>query len=458
MKLITPLYDHQKQAVEKLSRIKIGALYMEMGTGKTRTALELIAKRFNAGKVDHILWLCPCSVKKTIEREIQKHLYRDDISMFTICGIETLSSSIRINSSLIQLVHQKKVYLIVDESILVKNSRAKRTQNIMRLADYCDYRLILNGTPISRNEADLFAQWYILDWRILGYRSFWSFSRNHVIWDDKMRGRIKEIINVDYLVRKIAPYTFQVKKEECLNLPDKTYTTYYYELSDTQAAHYSEIALKLLVQVDEFRPSTIYRLFSSLQSVISGFVVYPEQRTKKLLFQNPLDNPRIQMLLDIISTIKDEDKVIIYCNYQQEIQDITQVLEQRYSKGSAVTFYGKDNLKKRQENIQQFKSHARFLIANRACAGYGLNLQFCKNIIFYSHSWDLATRSQAEDRIHRIGQVHPVQIIDICAEETLDERILDCLRRKQNLVEIFKDHIAQRKFSLEQWLGAESNA
>lgn len=456
MKLITPLYDHQKQAVEKLSRIKIGALYMEMGTGKTRTALELIAKRFNAGKVDHILWLCPCSVKKTIEKEIRKHIHGDDISMFTICGIETLSSSIRTNRELLQLVRQKKTYLIVDESILVKNSRAKRTQSIMRLADYCEYKLILNGTPISRNEADLFAQWYILDWRILGYRSFWSFSRNHVIWDDKIRGRIKEVINVDYLVRKIAPYTFQVKKEECLNLPDKTYTTYYYELDDTQAAHYGEIALELLVQVDEFRPSTIYRLFTALQNVISGFVVYPIKRTKKLLFKNPLDNPRIQMLLEIVSTIDDKDKVIIYCNYQQEIQDITKVLNNVYGAGSAVTFYGKDNLKKRQENIQQFENHARFLIANRSCAGYGLNLQFCKYIIFYSHSWDLATRSQAEDRIHRIGQAYPVQIIDICAERTLDERILDCLYRKQNLVELFKDHIAQRKFSLAQWLGVEN--
>lgn len=456
MKLITPLYDHQKQAVAKLSRIKIGALYMEMGTGKTRTALELIAKRFNAGKVDHILWLCPCSVKKTIEREIQKHIHGDDISMFTICGIETLSSSIRTNRELLQLVRQKKTYLIVDESILVKNSRAKRTQSIMRLADYCDYRLILNGTPISRNEADLFAQWYILDWRILGYRSFWSFSRNHVIWDDKIRGRIKEVINVDYLVRKIAPYTFQVKKEECLNLPDKTYTTYYYELDGAQAAHYGEIALELLVQVDEFRPSTIYRLFTALQNVISGFVVYPIKRTKKLLFKNPLDNPRIQMLLEIVSTIDDKDKVIIYCNYQQEIQDITKVLNNVYGAGSAVTFYGKDNLRKRQENIQRFENHSRFLVANRSCAGYGLNLQFCKYIIFYSHSWDLATRSQAEDRIHRIGQSHPVHIIDICAERTLDERILDCLYRKQNLVELFKDHIEQNKTSLAQWLGVEN--
>src|SRR5690606_21885378 len=251
-------------------------------------------------------------------------------------------------------------------------------------------------------------------------------------------------------------YTFQVKKEECLNLPDKTYTTYYYELDDTQAAHYGEIALELLVQVDEFRPSTIYRLFTALQNVISGFVVYPIKRTKKLLFKNPLDNPRIQMLLEIVSTIDDKDKVIIYCNYQQEIQDITKVLNKVYGAGSAVTFYGKDNLRKRQENIQRFENHARFLIANRSCAGYGLNLQFCKYIIFYSHSWDLATRSQAEDRIHRIGQVHPVQIIDICAERTLDERILDCLYRKQNLVELFKDHIEQNKTSLAQWLGVEN--
>lgn len=151
MTLKTDLYEHQKRAVEKLSKIKVGALYMEMGTGKTRTALELIAKRYNAGKINHILWLCPCSVKKTIERELEKHV-DGDLSMFTICGIETLSSSIRANVKLLELVQEKQVYLVVDESNLVKKHRAKRTRNIMRLAEHCQYKLILNGTPIAETK------------------------------------------------------------------------------------------------------------------------------------------------------------------------------------------------------------------------------------------------------------------------------------------------------------------
>ena len=170
MILKTDLYDHQQKAFEKLSKIKVGALYMDQGTGKTRTALELINLRYKAGKINHVLWLCPCSVKRTIEKEIEKHA--TTIDYITICGIETLSSSVKTNAELIRLVQTKNVYLVVDESNLVKNHKTKRTQNILRLAEDCKYKLILNGTPISRNEADLFAQWQIVDWRILGYHSF----------------------------------------------------------------------------------------------------------------------------------------------------------------------------------------------------------------------------------------------------------------------------------------------
>ena len=124
MKLITNLYDHQRKAVEKLERITIGALYMEQGTGKTRTALELIKKRLDAGKVGKVLWLCPCSVKENLRRDLLKHC--SDISMITICGIETLSSSIRVNSELLDMVQNNKVYLIVDESNLAKHHKACR--------------------------------------------------------------------------------------------------------------------------------------------------------------------------------------------------------------------------------------------------------------------------------------------------------------------------------------------
>lgn len=440
MNLKTDLYKHQKRAVRKLSKIKVGALYMEMGTGKTRTALELIKQRLELGKVEHILWLCPCSVKQSLERDLLKHT--DDISNITICGIETLSSSLKWNFKLLDLVQNNKVFLVVDESNLVKNHNAIRTKNIIRLAENCKYKLILNGTPISKNEKDLYSQWYILDWRILGYKSFWSFSANHLEYDDY--GKIRRTLNTDYLVKKISPYTYQVKKEECLDLPEKTYETDYYWITDKQRKHYNYIADKLLLEVNEMKPETIYRLFSGLQSVISGFKV---KVSKNLItepfFKNAEENPRIEKLLDTVARI--DDKVIIFCKYTQEILDVTETLNKQHGEDSATPFYGEMNLKKRNASLDKFENKSRFLVANKTCAGYGLNLQYCSYIIYYNNDWDYATRIQSEDRVHRIGQTKNVHIIDICANWTLDEKILKCLMRKESLVDEFKKGIDNNK-------------
>lgn len=442
MRLLTELQSHQVPAVEKLSKIKVGALYMEMGTGKTRTSLELAYIRFLKEKIDVVLWLCPCSVKSTIRKEINKHT--DDSSKFVIAGIESLSSSIRLNEILLKLVIKKRVMLIVDESNLVKNHKTIRTKNIIRLSQYCNYKLILNGTPISKNEKDLFAQWYILDWRILGYKSFWSFAANHLEYDEQIRGKIKRVFNIPYLVGKIAPYTYQIKKSECLELPPKTYSVTYFSLTYEQEMHYQYVADQLLLQVDEIEPHTIYKLFTGLQNVTSGLYVTPGKQLKsEPFFSNPNDNPRIQRLKEVVSQI--EGKIIIFCKYTHEIKTITNLLNQKYGEGAAIEFYGKLGQRKRQENLKKFEEDVRFLVANKTCAGYGLNLQFCNYVIFYNNDWDYATRNQAEDRVHRIGQLKNVHYIDICGEYTLDERILSCLSRKENLIESFKEELEKQK-------------
>ncbi|MCD3217435.1 DEAD/DEAH box helicase [Clostridium botulinum] len=459
MNFLTDLYKHQIKAVEKLSRIKVSALYMEMGTGKTRTALELIDKRIKKGRVNHVLWLCPCSVKENLRKDIIKHTGEEHKDLITICGIETLSSSIKSNRQMLDLVQNKQCYLIVDESNLVKNFRAKRTKNIIRLAEHCKYKLILNGTPISRNEEDLFSQWYILDWRILGYQSFWSFAANHLEYDPNIPGRVVECLNTDYLVKKIAPYSYQVKKSECLDLPPKTYDTYYFYLSDEQEEEYERVKDLFLACVDEFEPNTLYRLFTALQLVLSGKKIVSNIRESiksKNIFNSTEDNPRIEILQTIISEIS--EKVIIFCKYTQEIKDIVDLLNNQYGEGTAIPFHGELSLKKRQENLNKFCTTSRFLIANKTCAGYGLNLQFCNYIIYYSNDWDYSTRSQSEDRVHRIGQNKNVHIIDICASNKLDERILKCLWRKENLVDSFKKELEHQKHKkdLELWISGKT--
>ena len=113
-------------------------------------------------------------------------------------------------------------------------------------------------------------------------------------------------------------------------------------------------------------------------------------------------------------------------------------------------FTGRLNQRKRQESIGKFRDGTQFLIANKMCGAYGLNLQFCRNIIFYNNDFDFATRSQSEDRVHRIGQTQEVHIYDIVASDTIDTFICDNLNSKDSLVESFKRYLEIEKKKLKK--------
>ena len=456
MRLLTSLLPHQEEAYNKLKGIRVGALFLEQGTGKTRTTLSLVKKRLDAGKVDAVLWLCPCSVKKNLREDITYHC-GEIPEGFVIRGIESLSSSDRLYLQLLKLVETHKVFLVVDETTLTKNPNAIRTERITVLSGKCPYKLILNGTPISRNEADLFAQFYILDWRILGYKSYYSFAANHLEYkkirlpngsEYEDKNRIERVLNVDYLTEKIAPYTYQVKKSECLELPNKDYFGRGFSMSQEQSDCYDDVEELYLGSVDEVKSETIYKLFTACQHVSSGRRVLsrPEERMRTApIFANPMDNPRIKELMELLTEIGNE-KVIIFCKYQHEVNDILSLLP-----GKAVEFTGHMNQRKRQENRELFRDGAQYLVANKTCGAFGLNLQFCHNVVFYNNDFNLATRLQAEDRVHRLGQTEPVRIYDVVCYGTIDQFILDCIRRKENLADSFKRLIEEEQKGGRDW-------
>ena len=291
----------------------------------------------------------------------------------------------------------------------------------------------MNGTPISRNEADLYAQFLILDWRILGYKSYWSFAYNHLEYDEY--GRVRRVLNTDYLAKKISPYTFQVLKSDCLVLPQKKYYTRGFFLTQEQNAHYDDIASILIDDIDEWNPETIYRLFSALQAIISGKRVVFETsrhfRTEEM-FKNPMENPRIQTLMNILPN---DEKAIIYCRYESEISQLCTLIP------NSVRFDGTTSIKERNKALEAFRGNSQFLIANKNCAGFSLNLQFCRKIIYLSNDWELGKRLQSEDRVHRIGQERDVNITDIFAYNTLDEKILSCLRKKEMILDNIQKEI-----------------
>ena len=471
MRIKTELFPYQEKAVKKLLPLKVGALFMEMGTGKTRTTLEIIQRRLDKGKLEHVLWLCPCSVRENLKEDIRKHT-DGGLSCIAVYGIESLSSSIRLYEQLLKYVQARTTMLVVDESNLIKNYKTIRTQRIIKLSEYCKYRIILNGTPVSKSLIDVFAQWYVLDWRILGYRSFWGFAKKHIEYDKKIRGKVSRIIDVDYITDRLIPYSFQASRKDCFTLPNKNYYDYEYSLTEKQQEHYEAVVSKLIEELDEERPSTIYRMFTAAQDIISGLFVKNKKTIVKEglnstiveyhiktspMFENPLENPRIEKLLYIIeSYIKNDKQVIIFAKYTHEIKMILSVLPK------SIGFYGGLSHKERIANLEKFKNgEMQYLVANKTCAGYGLNLQFCNTVIFYSNDWDFATRAQAEDRVYRLGQEHEVEIYDIVASRTLDVKIMRCLEQKESLSDSIKaslkegNSVINAKGEYNQWLHGE---
>lgn len=452
MVFTTELFDYQQAAVDKLSRLRVMALYMEMGTGKTRTMLEIIDRKIEKGKADMVLWLCPCSVIHNLREEIRFQC-GEVPDCIRIAGIQSVQGSDRLYLELLELVGSKRVFLVVDESNMVKNFFAKRTRRITEISRKCPYRAILNGTPVSRNEADMFAQWYILDERILGYKSYYSFAANHLEYKtvrlpggDRIKtDQVARVLNVDYLTEKIAPYSYQIRKKETgIELPPKRYYYRGFGLLEKQEEEYEWTKAEYLEKVDEFRSETIYKLFTALQHVTSGRRVLtgPTKRMKTADMYSWDENPRIKRLAEVLDEIGDE-QAIIFAKYQSEIDEIGKLLESRGL--SFREFTGRVNRKQRERNRDDFRNGVRFLLANKMCGAYGLNLQFCRNVIFYSNDFDYATREQAEDRVHRIGQTREVHIYDIYAIGTIDDFIDENLRNKTSMVASFKRWIDEQK-------------
>jgi len=460
MSLKTELLPHQNQATEKMFPTRIGALFMEMGTGKTRTAIELIAKR--QGKISNVIWFCPVSLKETIRAEILKHTdcKDEDIYLFNhktnqrnmpdvswyIIGIESMSASARLKLAANSIINDKSM-VIVDESSYIKGHRAARTCWITDISARARYRLILTGTPISQGIVDLFAQMRFLSPKILGYNSFYAFAANHLEYSERYKGLIVRAHNTEHIAAKIKPYVYQVTKDECLNLPSKLYESRYFEMTREQREWYDYAKNKFLsIEHEDWDSIAIFRLFTALQQIVCGFwneSIEEKGKPKRFVFHEFLHN-RVDVLMDVIEHIPKDKKVIIWAKFEYDLKQISMDIEEYYGK-SYTLFYGKIKEKDRPKHIEEFRQDARFFISTQSCGGHGLTLNEAHYVIFYNNAFKYSDRLQAEDRNHRIGQNNSVTYIDIICDYSIDNRIDKALYSKGSVVRQFRDEVDRIK-------------
>lgn len=441
----TKLMAHQREAVAKVLPSRVGALFMEMGTGKSRTAIELAKTR--ARKISKVVWLCPVSLKETVRQEILKHTDCEDVYVFDeksrpshlprarwyVVGLESISGSDRVTLTLNSIIDERTM-MIVDESSYIKGHRSKRSMRVHWIGEKAKYRLILTGTPLSQGVVDLYAQMRFLSPKILGYNSFYSFAANHLEYSDKFKGMIVRAHNVGYLAAKIAPYAYQVTKEECLDLPSKVHDTRYVRMTEKQEAAYQQAKEEILMDIDDlddFDSVTIFRLFTALQSIVCGFwhrCLTPlremRQGKKKMVQKMTFEENRTEAMMDAISSMASDDKVVIWAKFRYCIDKIAMALTEKYGNDSVALFHGGLSENERNAEIDKFRNKARFFVATQSAGGHGLTLNEAHNVIFYADGFKYSERLQAEDRCHRIGQEHKVLYVSLCAPGTIDDRIM----------------------------------
>jgi SNF2 family DNA or RNA helicase len=425
---IIPVYSedsllHQVNGLRFLCTMKVSALFADTGTGKTKIAIDLANSRFEAGQIKKAVVFCPVSTKKNFGDEIKKWCTNDQIQ-WRIVGHESMGSSDRIFLETIDWINHETM-IIVDESHLCKTPTAKRSKRILACCQQTSYKLIMTGTP-TENVRDIYMQYTLLSELITGCRNWIQFEERYLILGGPSGDEVIGYKNLDHLMGLIEPYTYQIRKEDCLHLPAKTHFLLTCNLNDCQSAKYEETKEELLKEIEnEFvSATTIFMYLTRLQQIACGF--YKDPRTGEVRDLGSYKQEIIE------TTGYKNGQTIFFCKYLFEIDRTLQWL----GRENCAVFSGQ-NPKERDFQKDLFtRREKQFFVATMGAGGTGLNgLQGCQRVLFISNSYKWTERKQCIGRIDRQGQLKAMFVFDTITESGIDYRIRQNLLRKGNLAD-----------------------
>ena len=460
-KFKTPPYAHQLKALEMSWNREVFAYFMEMGTGKSKVLLDNIAMLYDRGKINGVLIVAPKGVYKNwydseIPIHLPDHIQKKAVLWQSLIGQKQklkLNSLFKVEMDLHILIMNVEAFstkkgvdfatkflashntlFAIDESTTIKNPGAKRTKNILKLSKEGKYRRILTGSPVTKSPLDLYTQCHFLDPYLLDHSSYYTFRTRYAIMRTaNFSGRSVQLVvgyhNLEELTDKLKAFSYRVLKDECLDLPPKTYMKRTIQLTTEQNKVYQQMKQMALAEMNGKMITTATALtqLMRLHQITCGHFKADDDSIQEI------KNNRITELMDVLEEV--EGKAIIWAHYRHDIDTIVREIEKKYPM-SVVTYYGDTSTENRQKaikKIQDPESKVRFLVGTPQTGGYGITLTGASTMIYYSNGYDLEKRQQSEARIDRIGQTRPMTYIDIICEDTVDERIVKSLRKKVDI-------------------------
>lgn len=472
----TPPMKHQMMGCALLAEHPdFFALGAEQGTGKTWMLIADAEWQFNQQRIDAVLVIAPKGVHTNwVLRELPRHASVPINATFWLSGASAKhmrpiqkqlsnppAGELIFHAMNVDAVNTKggfehaksfvtkfRTIIIIDESQRIKNPAALRTKRVIELGRLAKSRRIASGTMISNSPLDLFSQFDFLSPGLLGTTSYRAFVAEYAVLLPPGSPLVQDIIrrtgargcpqviardragtpqfrNIDKLRCLMAPYTFRVTKEECLDLPEKIYQTVFFELESEQRAAYETVKTERHWERDdgELDAFSALTVINKLRQITSGFILVDGVPVELRNAQ-----PRIAALKEVVED--SPGQIIIWASFREELR----IIEEELNELGVVSYHGGTNAADREHAVDSFqKGEARIFLGNPAAAGTGLTLTAAETVIYYSSSFSLEERKQSEDRAHRIGTKHSVRYIDLVARDTIDERIARALQAKEAL-------------------------
>jgi len=465
-----PLWNHQLEAIRRAETERDLGLLFEMGTGKTRTVIEIVRRKFAAkGALRRTLILCPAIIRDNWKHEFKMYskisqrdivVLKDScvkrVAMFTeAVGIHTSEPKIIITNyealemdDLFQLlIRWRPEILICDESQRLKNHKSKRAKKTAVLADLALHRYILTGTPILNTPADLYMQFRILDKGETFGKNFYGFQGEY-FKDENAGFKSKQNYFPKWVPRtetfpklqdKIKTKSLRVLSKDCQDLPPLVRQQVEVEMSPEQRRIYKEMFNDFVAFIDknnEQSPAVVAQLALTkslrLQQIVSGFAV--DENGK---FHRFSDVPRLKALAELLEDIAPNDKVIVWAGFKENYRMIAELCEKLGLVYKEI--HGDISDAQKQMNMRDFREDpaVRVMIANQSAGGVGVNLVEARYAIYYSKGFRLEDDLQSEKRNHRQGsQMHEKIVrIDLVCPGTIDELVNEALANKQNISE-----------------------
>ena len=440
-------HEYQKYATKFIEQNDVSALLLDMGLGKSVITLTAIRNLIIKGEVSRVLVIAPLRVaKSTWPDEIAKWDHLNDLTYSVAIGtekerLEALRKNVEIvliNRENVDWLINKSGYrfnfdmIVIDELSSFKSYSAKRFKALLKVRPYVERIVGLTGTPSSNGLMDLWAEYRLLDFGERLGRYITRFRLKYfepdkrsatVIFSYKLLpGAEDEIYNA------ISDITISMKAKDYLKMPDLIINEITVDLDPSERRTYETLRKEMVVQIseqEEIDAVNAASLSGKLLQMANGAVYDEEKRVLRI------HDKKLDALEDLIEAANGKPVLIAYW-YKHDLERI----KERFNVREILT----------DQDIRDWNNgKIDVAVIHPASAGHGLNLQSGgSTMIWFGLTWSLELYEQANARLYRQGQKETVVIHHIITKGTIDEDVMQALKRKEKTQSALIDAVKAR--------------